>query len=270
MPASSSTTRRWGPFSAVMRPPSWRVGRRRSGRLRAGPARGSEIETVVPRPGVGVDANRAAVLLDDPVDDREAEPGAAGKAVGEGREEPVALVGRHPVALVRERHVPVTLPRSVAETASVPPPGIAARALRATFQKICRSWPGSAWTTTDGGSKSARRRWRDETSSPCASSVRTSSRAAGASTGSTARSFGRTYLQEVLQDRGQAMRLGDDDLHESLLGRPRRGRVLQDLDRPGDRGERVADLVRDSGRELADGRELVLEAHLALEPLELA
>ncbi|MCK7478734.1 MAG: hypothetical protein M0C28_16170 [Candidatus Moduliflexus flocculans] len=52
------------------------------------------------------------------------------------------------------------------------------------------------------------------------------------------------------------MRLLDDDLHQAPL-RGAGGAVRgEDLDRAGDRGERVADLVGDRGGELADGGEL--------------
>src|ERR1019366_4927051 len=161
----------------------------------AGPARGSEMETVVPRPGVV--STRIAPPCSSTIRWTIARPSPVppGKLWAKG----VKRRSRSSAVIPWPSSANDTLqwfPRRCAETVSVPPPGIAASALRATFQKIWRSCPGSAWTTTDGGSKSCTTRWREEISSPCARSVRTSARAAGASTGSTARSFGRTYLRK--------------------------------------------------------------------------
>ena len=271
MPASSSTTRRWGPCSAVMRPPSWRRARPSGGAPARGRRRGSEIVTVVPRPGVGVDVDRAAVLLDDPVDDREAEPGAAGKAVGERREEAVPLLGRHPVALVGERHVPVTAlergrdreraaagHRGEGVARDVPEdlpelPGVGRQR---------RPSGGSRSCTTIGGGARPRRCARGASGRRRAPRARRPARRRAPSGGRTGGS-----------PRGSSERRCDSATTISISrcsGDPGEDEFLQDLDRAGDRGERVADLVRDSGRELADGGELVLEPHLALEPLELA
>ena len=231
-------------------------------------SRGSEMATVVPRPGAVSTSIVPAVLLDDPVDDREAEPGAAREAVGEGREQAVALLVRHAVPLVGEGDLPErALERRV--TVRTPPPGMAATALRATFQKIWRSWPGSAGRTNESGAvlhvdRVPRRdlvRVREEREDVAERGGRVD--------GLEGALLRADVPQEVLEDRAQAVRLGDDDLHEAVLRGVDRHGALQRLDGARDGREGVADLVRDAGRELADGRELVLEPHLALEPFDV-
>src|SRR5688572_18222167 len=44
----------------------------------------------------------------------------------------------------------------------------------------------------------------------------------------------------------------------------------EELDGPGDRGERVADLMGDRGSQSPEGRHAVLELYLRLQPLELS
>ena len=74
--------------------------------------------------------------------------------------------------------------------------------------------------------------------------------------------------EELFEDLGQTIRLRDDDLHQAPLGGPDVQLVGEDLDRAGDRRQGVADLMGDPRRELPDGRELLVEARLALELLQ--
>src|SRR6266571_2191624 len=68
-------------------------------------------------------------------------------------------------------------------------------------------------------------------------------------------------LEEVLDDVVQPLGLAHHDLREALarvIGRERAG---EDLDRPGERGERVADLVRDIRRHPTDRRQPIGLTH---------
>jgi len=76
-------------------------------------------------------------------------------------------------------------------------------------------------------------------------------------------------LKEVLDRLVEPVRLLEDDRHEPLLLRREPLRLLEHLDRSGDRGERIADLVRDAGRKLADRRHPILQAQLLLESLHV-
>ena len=107
---------------------------------------------------LAVDEDEAAGLLDDAVDGREAEPGAGADLLG--REERLEdarqillgdadagigdldqhiIAGRHD--LVRRAGSAPSLATLAVRMVSVPPPGIASRALTARLMMTCSSWP---------------------------------------------------------------------------------------------------------------------------------
>ena len=67
----------------------------------------------------------------------------------------------------------------------------------------------------------------------------------------------------------QPLRLAQDDVHQLRLVVAERQLLPQHLDRPRHRRQRIADLVRDAGRHLADGGQALLQPRVALQPLEL-
>ena len=80
----------------------------------------------------------------------------------------------------------------------------------------------------------------------------------------------RPGVGEKRSDRGvEPLRLAQHDVHQlRLLGRQRQ-LVAQDLDRPGHRGQRVADLVGDAGGHLPHRRQpLLLNGGVTLQPLD--
>ena len=80
----------------------------------------------------------------------------------------------------------------------------------------------------------------------------------------------RPRIREERSDRGvQPLRLAQHDVHQLLLLAAQRQFLTQDLDRAGHRRQRVADLVRDAGRHLADRREPLLNRRVALELLDV-
>jgi hypothetical protein len=82
--------------------------------------------------------------------------------------------------------------------------------------------------------------------------------------------LGRTReLEQARDDAVEAVHLVDDDAAELLAVVPRLEPREQDLGRGGDPGKRIADLVRHTGRELADRGQPLAQAQLALQPLGL-
>ena len=67
----------------------------------------------------------------------------------------------------------------------------------------------------------------------------------------------------------QPIRLAQHDVHQLRLLGGQRQLVAQDLDRPGHRRQRIADLVGDAGGHLADRRQPLLHARLAVALLQL-
>ena len=103
--------------------------------------------------GRALDADGAAALLDDAVDDREAEAGAAADLLGrvERLEHARAHLFAHAGAGVDDaeaRHAVAAVVVAAVAVAMVswPPDGIASRALTARLRMTCSSWPASART----------------------------------------------------------------------------------------------------------------------------
>ena len=72
--------------------------------------------------------------------------------------------------------------------------------------------------------------------------------------------------QEAADRLVQPLRLAQHDVHQLRLLAVERQFLAQDLDRSRHRRQRVADLVGDARRHLADGRQPLLQARVALEP----
>ncbi len=208
------------------------------------------------------------MLLDDTVHDGQSQARAAGDGVGERREETVLLLAPHSPALVGDRHAPGAVrdaslederpalrhgrhgvPEEVPEDLpQLPRVGPEKDGLRLEVE-------GDAVPV---GHLVAVRQERYDVAQRGGGVDRLDRLLAGAD-----------VLEEVLEDRREAVRLLDDDLHQAPLRGAGRGGGGEDLDRTGDRGERVPDLVRDRGCQLADRGELLLEPHLTLELLQL-
>ena len=138
-----------------------RVGLRRVDRRPFGgqqdPERGAEA-------GCRLDLDRAAALLDDPIDRREAEPGAAFLGREERLEELARSASVMPTPVSREAQLRRTrassTTRSSVSIVTVPPCGIASRAFTARLMITCSICLGSARTAR------ARRRASSRSSSP--------------------------------------------------------------------------------------------------------
>ena len=75
--------------------------------------------------------------------------------------------------------------------------------------------------------------------------------------------------QERPDRRVQPLGLAQHDVHQLLLLGAERQLLAENLNRTRHRRERIADLVGDAGRHLADRRQPLLHARVALEPLDV-
>ena len=151
----------------ILRRPAPRRDRRRRtsacSSAASGTWRGRKMRKVVPLPGVGIRIDEAAGLLDDAVDGREAEAGALADLLGreERLEDLVDDLGRDAGAgvghldqhIVGRRACPCSCIRAASaastlavRTLSLPPFGMASRALTARLTMTCSNWEMSAFT----------------------------------------------------------------------------------------------------------------------------
>ena len=220
---------------------------------------GRRTDTVVPLPGLRADLNLAVVVGDDAVDDRQPEAAALARTcrgtAGRGR--------RAPRAGCRSlRRAPSARRRRPGSTRAVrrsrPPSGMARRPLVARFQTICLICPSSAsYQSSCGGTSTS------IACPSCTSALLRSSSAASLSARRTSNRAIETLRPRVRQKRSdrrvQPLRLAQHDVHQLFLLGAERQLLPQDLNRAGHRRQRIADLVRDAGRHLADRRQPLLD-----------
>ena len=156
--------------------------------------------------------------------------------------------------------LPASLLGRCRQQRSRPPCGIARRPLVARFQTICRIWFSSASNQTGSAGTStsidvvARRPRRC-----CAAAVAVSCTTRRTSSRATANRCGPRVGQERLDRVVQPLRLPQHDVHQLRLLVAERQLLPQHLHRARHRRQRVADLVRDARRHLADRREPLLQ-----------
>src|SRR3990172_1574794 len=104
MPFSSSTTSIWFMFSAHhirQRSIGTFMSRARIGDVFSHRKRDAEVRSL---PRLALDIDRSPVILDDPIDNRKAKPGAAGLGRKERMEDFIYILSRDPLAAVRNNH----------------------------------------------------------------------------------------------------------------------------------------------------------------------
>ena len=150
-----------------------------------------------------------------------------------------------------------------------PPSGIARSPLVARFQTICLICPSSAsYQSSAGGHVDVDRVPVVHLGAVPQQQRRVVERAPDVEPGD--REPLRPRVRQKRSDRRvQPLGLAQHDVHQLLLLGAERQLLAQDLDRAGHRRERIADLVRDAGRHLADGREPLLDPRIALELLDV-
>ena len=99
----------------------------------------------------------------------------------------------------------------------------------------------------------------------CSSSVSVSSSSGIRSTSSKSILLAARVGQEIGDDVVQPLRFAGHDLQQLALFVGQVGHAGKHADRTGNRGQRIADLVGDGGRQPADRRQTVLHAHFALQ-----
>ena len=247
----------------------------RDGAERVTPAAAQTVK-VAPWPGSLCDVDAAAVLLDDAIADREAEADVGPVVLGgeEGLEDALADLGGDALAAVVDderdaRAAPSPASVRVA-TRSLPPPGMAVRALATRLSSTCASWPASA---------RARGLPSDELVDELdllIADERLGERQRVAHQlveidGGAHRLFAlHAEAEQVLHHRRGAARALFDVLERLVVGRGGRAIGEEELHVADDAAERIVDLVGDAGAELAERRELLRLDELRLRLLELA
>ena len=183
----------------------------------------------------------------------------------------VDLLGRDPASLVLDgEHDPLVCRRLTfrgrRSCSSRPPFAIARRPLVARFQTICRIWFSSASHQTGSAGTSTSMMW-------CALHFRAVAQQERGVLNhlphveSRQREPLRPRVGQKRSDRVvQPLRLAQHDVHQLRLLFAEGQLLPEHLNRAGHRRQRVADLVRDAGRHLADRREPLLKSRVALEP----
>ena len=153
-----------------------------------------------------------------------------------------------------------------AETAirSTPPSGIARSALVARFQTTCRICAASARQHAGASGTSTATTCDGSRSGLFCSSVAVSVTICLDVHTALGIALRPGVVEEAANRVVQPLRLADHDVHQLRLIVGQRQLLAQDLNRPGHRRQRVADLVRDSGGHLPHRREPLLHARVAL------
>ena len=194
------------------------------------------------------------------------------KRAVERLEEPVELLGRDADALVlhRQRRRRPTSGSTRAARRRRPPSGIARRPLVARFQTICLIWPSSA--SYQSSRRPARRR-RSTWSVLHLGAVAQQQRRVVAARGARRTARSRTAAAARRPGTMRIVVFSRSDSRSTMsiscaCSRAERQLLPQDLDRARHRRQRVADLVGDAGRHLADRRQPLLQPRVALELLD--
>ena len=224
---------------------------------------GRRTDTRRARARLRADLNLAVVVGDDAVDDREAEAAALGEAcrgtAGTGRRAPRAECRcPRPARSARRRRDAGSTRADEAQAAAV----------RHRAQAVGREVPDDLLDLPFVGLVPELGSAGTSTSIACASSTSALLRSSSAVSFSARRTSNRAICEalrprvgEKRSDRRvQPLRLAQHDVHQLLLLGAERQLLPQDLDRARHRRQRIADLVRDAGRHLADRRQPLLDA----------
>ena len=206
------------------------------------------------------------------MNDGEAEAAALRELPWNGWKRPSSSSGGNADAL-RPAPMITTPSRGRLERAGEPQPAAVGHRAQAVGRQVPDDLPDLAFVglVPELGSTARRRRcvWSSRTSALLRSSSAVSLQRA-ADVEARDREPLRPRVGEERSDRRvQPLRLAQHDVHQLLLLGAERQLLPQDLDRAGHRRERIADLVGDAGRHLADRRQPLLHARVALELLDV-
>ena len=236
---------------------------------------GSLTLTVVPSPGCRAHLNFAAVVADDAMDNRQPETGAFRERAAEGLKDRVQLVGGNADAFVA--------PRRARPSRGRPRRPIRA-ARRGSAARRCASradrWSPDSRQSAESGSRRPRTPLRssgtlnvDDVPFLHFRAVPQQQRRIVEHPTHVEPRNRESLRPRVGKERAdrvvQPLRFAQHDVHQLRLLFGQRQLLPENLNRPRHRRERIANLMRDAGRHLADGRQPLAKPRVALELLDV-